>query len=157
MDGIAFQDLMVDNHCFGCGPTNADGLRIKSYWHAQGEAICTYQPQSHQMAGPRHILNGGIIATLIDCHSVCTAVAQAYRDEGREIGSAPGIWYATGTMTIKYLRPTPIAAPVVLLARIVEANAKKTVVHCMLTSNDEPCATGDVVAVRVPWSWREDE
>lgn len=155
MEQIAFQDLMAENHCFGCGPGNMDGLRIKSYWQGPGEAICTYLPAPHQMAGPRHILNGGIIATLIDCHSVCTAIAQAYLDEGRAIGSAPGLWYATGTMTVQYLRPTPIAGPVMLLARIVEATARKTVLHCTLSAAGERCATGEVVAVRVPWSWRE--
>ncbi len=50
----AFQDLMPNNHCFGCGPTNDGGLRIKSYWDGPNESLCSFVPQAHQNAGPRH-------------------------------------------------------------------------------------------------------
>ena len=92
MTKIAFQDLIEDNFCFGCGPINEQGLQIKSYWDGPGVSICTYLPEPFQTAGPRGILNGGIIATLIDCHCVCTAIAYAYEREGREVGSVPEIW-----------------------------------------------------------------
>lgn len=155
MEDAAFQDQIGDNFCFGCGPTNQYGLRIKSYWDGPNQSICTYQPKWYETAGPSQFLNGGIIATSIDCHCVCTAMAQAYQDEGRAIGSSPVIWYATGSLTVKYLRPTPIDAPVVLKAQIVEVRKKKTVMNCSLSSEEQECAIGEVVAVRVPWSWRE--
>jgi hypothetical protein len=41
------------------------------------------------IAAPEN-LNGGIIASLIDCHSLNLAIARAYRDEQRAIGSTPG-------------------------------------------------------------------
>jgi len=28
----AFQDLICDNHCYGCGPQYDRGLKIKSRW-----------------------------------------------------------------------------------------------------------------------------
>ena len=86
MSEIAIQDLLPENHCFGCGPLNPEGLQIKSFWSGESETICTYQPESKHAAGPTHILNGGVIATLIDCHCICTAVAEAYRREGRDVG-----------------------------------------------------------------------
>jgi acyl-coenzyme A thioesterase PaaI-like protein len=70
------------------------------------------------MAGPQHILNGGIIAVLVDCHCVCTAMASGYHAEGREVTSEPSLWYATASLQVTYLRPTPIAEPVVLRAHI---------------------------------------
>ena len=155
MERVAFQDQIRDNLCFGCGPTNEHGLRIKSYWDGPDESTCTYQPEFHQNAGAKQYLNGGIIATLIDCHCICTAIAHAYLEQAREIGSLPAIWYATGSLTVKYLRPTIIEVPVELRARIVEAGEKKTVLSCKLSSNGQECAVGEVVAIRVPLSWRE--
>jgi hypothetical protein len=62
MSPIAFQDLIPDNLCYGCGPHNQGGLRIKSYWEGD-ESICVYRPERHHSAGPPQFLNGGIIAT----------------------------------------------------------------------------------------------
>ena len=155
MAQLAFQDDMLDNHCFGCGADNKDGLQIKSTWSEAGsEAICNWQPESYHMAGPTHVLNGGIIATLIDCHSICSAIAAAYREEGRGIDAEPIIWYATGSLQLSYVRPTPIDKPVLLRARITEMKGKKTIVACSLYSDDEECARGELVAIRVPPEWR---
>src|SRR5262249_56130998 len=75
--GRAFQDQIPDNFCYGCGPGNPVGLRIRSIW-AGDEALCVFQPARYHAAGPRHILNGGIIATLIACHPVRTAISPPY-------------------------------------------------------------------------------
>jgi len=156
---IAFQDQIPNNGCFGCGPDNEQGLRIKSFWSgspdSSQESICRYHPEPHQAAGPSHVLNGGIIASLIDCHTVCTATAEAYRRAGREIGAGQEIWYVTGTLTVKYLRPTPIDRPVELRATIKEVGEKKTRLLCTLLSEGEPAARAEIIAIRVPDEWRE--
>ena len=150
----AFQDQFgIENRCYGCGPENPEGLQIKSYWDGD-EAVCIYQPRRAFLAGPRHVLNGGVIATLIDCHCVCTALAALYKAEGRPIGSDPIIWCVTASMQIDYLRPTPIAAPVTLRARVESIEGKRTVVACDLSSGGIETARGRVVAVRVSLSWR---
>jgi len=105
------------------------------------------------MAGPTHVLNGGIIATLIDCHSICTAIAAAYRDEGREIGSGGRIWYATGYLNVSYKRPTPIAEEVTLRAQITDITDRKTLVDCSIYAEDEECAQAELLAIRVPPKW----
>lgn len=150
----AFQDHMVEKHCWGCGILNERGLQIRSYWSGD-EAVCTWQPEGWHKAGPGHILNGGIIATIIDCHCICTAIAHAYRNEGRAMDSEPSIWYATASLQVRYLRPTPIDQPVVLRARITESKGKKTIVTCSLVSKEGECAHGEVVAVGVPPAWRQ--
>jgi acyl-coenzyme A thioesterase PaaI-like protein len=148
----AIQDRIPHNHCFGCGPLNARGLAIKSF--PQGdETVCTFQPAPHHMAGPTHVLNGGIIATVVDCHAVCTAIADAYRAAGREIGTAPLIWCVTAALKIDYLAPTPIDAPVELRARVREAKGRKRIVECVVTSGGTVRARGEVVAVEVPAGW----
>jgi acyl-coenzyme A thioesterase PaaI-like protein len=151
----AFQDLIPHNHCWGCGSLSPMELQIKSYWDGD-EAVCTWTPEPHFMAGPTHVLNGGIIATLMDCHSLCTAMAAAYRAEGRPMDSEPLIWCVTASMSIRYLRPTPIDAPVRLRARVNEVEGKKTRLTCTLGSGGTPCATAEVLAVRVPEAWRGD-
>jgi acyl-coenzyme A thioesterase PaaI-like protein len=152
----AFQDQIPENYCWGCGPLNPHGLHIKSRWSASGdEAICVWHPGQWHMAGPQHILNGGIIATIIDCHCICTAIADAYRREERSLSSAPLIWYVTGGLDVSYLRPSPIDRPVELRARLDEIKGKKTVVSCSLQSDGEECATARLVAIRVPPEWRE--
>src|SRR5689334_17131544 len=113
----AFQHLIPGNHCWGCGPHNEHGLHVESRWAGE-ETVCIWQPAPYHMAGPRHVLNGGIIATIIDCHSVRTAIANHYRLEGRALDSEPGIWCVTAALEVTYLRPTPIAGPVTLRARI---------------------------------------
>lgn len=153
MSGRAFQDQMPDNFCFGCGADNPDGLQIKSFWDGD-EALCRFQPQAHHAAGPRHLLNGGIIATIIDCHSVCTAMADAYRREGREVGTPPGLWYATVSLTVRYQRPTPLGEPVELRARILAVRDRRTRLECRLIAAGKICVESEVEAIRVPDSWR---
>lgn len=151
-----FQDRMHDNFCFGCGADNSDGLQLKSAWDPEDRevAVATFRPQPLHAAGPRHILNGGIIATLLDCHGICTAVADAYRREGRDIGSAPELWYATASMAVDFLRPAPIDGPVHLTGRVVAVDDRFTTVECRLESDGKARATASVRAVRVPDSWR---
>jgi acyl-coenzyme A thioesterase PaaI-like protein len=151
-----FQDAIPNNYCWGCGNLNQHGLHIKSHWTGE-EAVCTWQPDPSHMAGPKHILNGGIIATLIDCHAVCSAIADAYRREGRALGSAPELWYATANLNISYLKPTPIDRPLEVRARVNEARSKKTVLSCSLVSAAEVRARAEVVAVRVPEAWRNSD
>ena len=82
------QDQMIGNYCWGCGADNNAGLHLKSYW--DGEiAVAEWIPSDEYAAGPQHFLNGGIIATLLDCHGVCTAIASAYHREARTSGQTP--------------------------------------------------------------------
>ncbi len=153
MSHPAFQDQIPGNGCYGCGPHNDHGLRLKSHWEGE-ESVATFMPEPFHAAGPKHVLNGGIIATVIDCHAVCTAIAGAYRREGRAVGSAPEIWYATASLKVDYLKPVPMDQPLTLRATVVEAGPKKTRISCSLSSGGQECARGDVLAIRVPDGWR---
>lgn len=152
MEARAFQDDLHWNYCWGCGSLNEHGLHLKSHW-AGADSVCTFRPGRHHAAGPRHVLNGGIIATVIDCHSVCTAVAAAYRADGRPIGSEPIIWYVTGTLHVVYRRPAGIDREITVRARIKETTERKMVVASTVFSGDEEVATGEVVAIRVDPTW----
>jgi len=100
-----------------------------------------------------HFVNGGIIATLIDCHSICTAWAAAFVDEGRLIGSEPLSFVATGSLEVAYKRPTPMDAVLELEALISERLERGDVVTCNLSAAGKVCAVGVVTAVPVPAAW----
>lgn len=147
---IAFQDQGAVRHCHGCGADNEKGLQLKSYWDGD-EAVASWRAQAHHCGGTRENLNGGIIASLIDCHSLNLAIAQAYRAEQRPIGSRPRIGYVTANMNISYLKPTPIDQPIELRARVAKTDGRKTWVNCTLSAGGAVRATGEVLGVRVEW------
>jgi acyl-coenzyme A thioesterase PaaI-like protein len=147
--GIALQDAWPDATCYGCGPANVHGLRIKSYWSDDGlEVVCRFAPRPEYNAGFPNVMYGGLVASLIDCHSIWTAIASTYREEGREHGSLPAISYVTGSLTVRYLRPTDLDKPARLRAHVTELHPKKALVTCSFLSGDVETAEGSVVAVR---------
>lgn len=115
--------------------------------------MARFVPQAHHCAAPPHFVNGGIIATLIDCHCICTATAAAYQRQRRPLGSSPHIYLATARLAISYARPAPIAGPLQLSARITAATDTQVTVACTLEVQGKFCATGEVLAVVVPPSW----
>jgi acyl-coenzyme A thioesterase PaaI-like protein len=148
MSERSFQDQGSVSHCHGCGADNQRGLQIKSFWDGD-DAVATWKAQAHHCGGNKDIVNGGIIATLIDCHSLNLAIAHAYRAERRTIGSAPLIGYVTGNLNVSYLKPTPINEALELRARIAKVEGRKAWVSCTLSAGGEVRATGEVLGIRV--------
>jgi acyl-coenzyme A thioesterase PaaI-like protein len=148
MSDKAFQDQGSVLHCHGCGADNEKGLQIKSHWDGD-EAVCTWQPRPHYCGGSKSILNGGIIAALIDCHSLNLAIAQAYKIEGRPIGSQPRIHYVTGTLKISYIGPAPIDKTLHLRAKVIRVEGRKAWISCTLRADGRVCANGEVLGIRV--------
>ncbi|MEM9850034.1 MAG: hotdog domain-containing protein [Bacteroidota bacterium] len=147
MESKYFQDHLVGNVCFGCGRENEAGLQISSFWEGE-EAVC-YWESEEKYQGWKGIMNGGILATLIDCHTMNTAMAAAYAAEDRALDSQPVYRYATGTITVKYLRPTPNDQPVELRATVTEIKGRKVRLNCIVKSKDIVTAEAQVIAIRV--------
>jgi acyl-coenzyme A thioesterase PaaI-like protein len=146
----AFQDYYADqtSHCYGCGRLNEHGLQIKSYWDGD-ETVCRFEPRPYHTAIPGYVY-GGLIASLIDCHSTGTAAAAAYRAEGRSMDSQPPLRFVTASLKVDYVRPTPIGVPLEVRATVKEIKGRKVVVAATLSANGEVCARGEVVAVQMP-------
>ena len=149
----AFQDFYQDevSHCYGCGRLNEHGHQIKSYWDGE-EAICVYQPQPYHQASPGFVY-GGLIASIIDCHSTGTAAAAAYRAAGREMGTQPYFRYVTASLHVDYLRPTPIDGPLLVRAKVKEISGRKVVVSSSVVVDDVETARGEVTVVQMPDEW----
>jgi len=148
----AIQDAIPHNHCWGCGTLNPQGLQIKSYLEGD-ESVCRFDPPAQFMAGPTNVLYGGTIASIFDCHCICTAIADFYRAAGRPLGAEPQLWAVTASLKVDYLAPTPLGRPVELRARVVERKGRKRVVAATLRSGDRECARAEAVAIEVPPDW----
>ncbi len=146
----AFQDYYPDHvsHCYGCGRLNEKGLQIKSYWDGE-EAVCIFNPQPYHIAVPGFIY-GGLIASIIDCHSTGTAAAAAYRAEGRSMDTEPAHRYVTASLKVDYLLPTPAGISLEVRASVIEFTGKKAVISTRIIASGKVCARGEVIAVRMP-------
>jgi acyl-coenzyme A thioesterase PaaI-like protein len=152
----AFQDYYPDffSYCYGCGRLNEHGLHIKSYWDGD-ETIATYTPPSYYTAVPGYVY-GGLIASLIDCHSTGTAAAAAYKAQGRAMDTLPPLRFLTASLHVDYIRPTPLGVPLEVRGRIKEVKGRKVIVSTTLSAEGIVCAKGEVVAVQVPESMVEE-
>jgi acyl-coenzyme A thioesterase PaaI-like protein len=130
--------------CFGCGPSNAQGLRIRSF--AEGDrVVAEWTAQKHHEAFSG-ALNGGIIGSLLDCHSNWTAAWHLMQKSGAD--SPPCT--VTAEYAIKLLRPTPTAGPIVLSAQVRESREDRATIEATLSAGGKVCATcvGTFVAVK---------
>ena len=131
--------------CFGCGPANEKGLRIRSF-HSGGDITCDWRPEDHHEAFPG-MLNGGIIGALLDCHCNWTAAYGLMKRQGLDTTPCT----VTAEYTIKLLRPAPSKQPVRLQSRVAEfIKQNRAWVEGELLIGGEVCATcrGLFVAVR---------
>lgn len=148
----AFQDYYPDDlsHCYGCGRLNEQGLQIKSYWDGE-ESVCIYTPRPYHTAIPGYVY-GGLIASLIDCHSTGTAAAAKCRAQNREMDTQPALRFATASLRVDYLMPTPLGVPLEVRGRVKFIKGRKVVVESQLIAGGKVCAEGEVVAVQMPES-----
>jgi acyl-coenzyme A thioesterase PaaI-like protein len=133
-----------NNACWGCGPANADGLRIRSF-PSNDEVVAEWKPQKKYEAFPG-VLNGGVIGTLLDCHCNWTA---AYHLMKRAKQVRPPCT-VTAEYSIKLLRPTPSSASVFLSAKVADLADDRATVEGTLSAGGKVCAScrGIFVAVK---------
>jgi len=129
--------------CFGCGPANEKGLRIRSFPSSDG-LTATFTPELYHQAFPG-MVNGGIIGTLLDCHSNWAATYALMQQRSL----AEPLCTVTAEYLVKLRRPTPLG-PLVLTARPVATDGDKVTVDAELTAGGKVCATcrGVFVAVK---------
>lgn len=136
MGEIAVQDKYAPNGiCFGCGSSNSKGLQIKSHWKGD-DLVLKFTPSEEHQAFPG-IINGGILGTLLDCHSNwCAATAFHNKYPNEEFPST-----VTGNFHVTLTRPTPYGIELVVKANIVEIAGKKIVVDAKILVDDKITVT----------------
>jgi acyl-coenzyme A thioesterase PaaI-like protein len=133
-----------NNRCFGCGPANEKGLRIRSFEEG-GELVGEWHAEPHHQAFDG-ILNGGICGALLDCHSNWAAAMNLMRSRGE---STPPCT-VTADFHVMLMRPTPMDAVIKMRAHVVESTEDRAVVQASLEANGKVTATcrGTFVAVK---------
>jgi uncharacterized protein (TIGR00369 family) len=101
----------AQNHCFGCGQANPDGLRLEFLRAEDGTVVC-FTTVPARFEGPTSYVHGGIIATLLD-----EAMSKSVR--------VLGVTAMTRHMEIDYLRPVHSGAPIRLEGRLVRSEGRK--------------------------------
>jgi acyl-coenzyme A thioesterase PaaI-like protein len=138
------ETLSPTGRCYGCGPANEQGLRIRSF--EEGDAlVCDWTPQPHHLAF-EGVVNGGIIGSLLDCHSNWTAAVHFLKKRG--VTEVPPTVTSDFHVTLK--RPTPMGVPLHLRAQVVESTEDRATVEATLEANGKVTATcrGTFVAVK---------
>jgi acyl-coenzyme A thioesterase PaaI-like protein len=131
------------NACFGCGPSNEKGLKLKSFPN-NDEVIATWHPEPYHEAFPG-VLNGGIIGALLDCHSNWTAAYFLMKQSNAD--RPPCAVTAYFNVTLK--RPTPSDKPLELKAKVKELQADRAIILAELYCEGKCCATCEGLFVAV--------
>lgn len=129
--------------CFGCGPANENGLRIRSFRSEEGLEM-EFSPKQEHQAFPG-MINGGIIGTLLDCHGNWTA-AIALMDQAGDVEPPCTV---TASYSIKLRRPTPYGATLRVSSQVEEIGGGRALVKMALSAGGEVCATGEGLFVAV--------
>ncbi len=146
MEPASLQETYApENMCFGCGPKNDKGLRIRSFAESDSACVCRWKAQPHHLAFPG-VLNGGICGALLDCHSNWTAAWHLMK----KTGAATVPCTVTAEFAVKLKRPTPLDADLVIRAHVVESEADRATIEATIEANGKVTATcrGIFVAVK---------
>jgi acyl-coenzyme A thioesterase PaaI-like protein len=137
-DGVWIQgEAFTGGMCFGCGPDNAQGLRLRSESAGSG-VMAEWTPSEHHSGGGGFIC-GGIIGSLLDCHSGAAVWWWVKQNHGRWPGSQlvddpdGGPVYLTAGYEAKLLRPTPLR-PLTLHAEVADHQEPEVTVRGHLES-----------------------
>lgn len=148
----SFQDQCPENvsHCCGCGSLNTQGHQIKTIWDGD-ETVNRFQPEQFHTSVPG-LAYGGLIASLIDCHSTGTAAAAMDRQEGCARDTLPPFRLVTGSLHVDFLKPTPLVE-LEIRGTVKEINGGKVVVSTTVAVNGLATAREEVVALQMPESF----
>lgn len=146
----AIQDSYSEHdgaHCYGCGRLNEAGHQIKTY--AVGDVTVTeFTPEPHHTAIPG-VAYGGLIASIIDCHSTGSAAIFAMQQRGIAIGQAEALRFVTAHLEVDYLLPTPLKE-FHLDGRLIQVKGRKVVVETDLSVDGTVTAKGSAVLIEMP-------
>ena len=146
-------ELSIQEHlyphltCFGCGHANAKGLKLRSY-PGDGFVTAEFEPWPEHDNG-FGFLNGGIIATVLDCHS---GAAVFHRAELLGLEPLPGapLLFVTAGLDLRYLRPVPLGQTLELWAAVASADDDQVTVEAELVWDGKPRAAATTLWKR----WR---
>jgi acyl-coenzyme A thioesterase PaaI-like protein len=132
-------------HCYGCGVDNPHGLQLRSRLEGE-EAVARFRPADRFTGGVPGSAYGGLVASLLDCHGAATAsvFAARLRQEDRP-DDRPLPRFVTGTLTVRYERPTPLGTDLLIRGRLERLDGRKASVRLELSAGGVVCASGSMI------------
>jgi acyl-coenzyme A thioesterase PaaI-like protein len=131
--------------CFGCGHANPRGFHLRSY--PEGDlTVAEFNPRPEHDNG-FGFLNGGIIATVLDCHGAA-AVIQAAAKQGWKTPTGAPVPFITASFDVKFHRPTPLGHTIRLTATPESVDPSKITVRSELIVHHKLRATMTATWVR---------
>jgi acyl-coenzyme A thioesterase PaaI-like protein len=99
--GHHVRQSLIGNDCFGCGPDNEAGLRLKFVLNPESERFLCHFRLDKRFTGPPSHSHGGIIATILD-------------EAMGKVSKLRQIVALTSSMTVEYLKPVPLNKPLIV-------------------------------------------
>lgn len=133
-----------EGRCFGCGPISNGGLHLRSYVDPTGEIVVARwqpEPQHGNATSPDSpgTTNGGIIGTLLDCHTAAAVIHESWKRDGRwPYLEDPG--WVTASYSVRFRRPVPLEAVIDLRAWVEEMGGRSARARGELLVDGEVCA-----------------
>ena len=150
--GPAIQDFYPDHlaHCYGCGRLNEHGYGLRTRWEGD-EAVTRFTPGPFVTSFPGFVY-GGLLASILDCHGTAVAASGLYRAEGREIDldTPPVHRCVTGTLTVRFERPTPLGPELEVRGVIDVVSGRKVHVLSRVVVNGAVTVRAEMVAFDLP-------
>jgi len=134
--------------CYGCGRHNEQGHHIQTFWDGTF-GIARFTPKNYHMGYPGFVY-GGLIASIIDCHAMGTAIAAKYEALGIEPSDDTEVTAVTGNLNVSYRKPTPMGVELVFKAQIKALHERKAIVTCSVYADDLETVQSETIAVYVP-------
>ena len=132
------ESLYPELTCFGCGHANPQGFHLQSY-RVGDQTVAEFTPGAEHDNG-FGFLNGGIIATVLDCHGAAVVMWEAAQRDWRAATGAP-VPFITAGFDVRFLRPTPLGPAVRLVAARTSIDEQEIVVTSSLEVDDTTRAT----------------
>lgn len=95
----------LDPHCFCCGESNAQGLKLRFRYPRPGEAVTSFVIPAH-FTGWKDVVHGGLLAMVLD-------ETMAHACVGK------GLHGFTGEISVRFRRPVRVGAVVEATGRIL--------------------------------------
>ncbi len=153
-DDRPFQDFYPEHlaHCYGCGRLNEHGYRLATRWDGE-ESVTRFTPAPYHTAIPG-VVYGGLLASIVDCHSTGTAAAALYRAEGRALDSEPPHRCVTGQLLVRYRQPTPLGPPVEVRGVVAAIDGRRVTVVSRVLVGGIVTVEAEVIAFEMPEDFR---
>lgn len=149
MEIKGIQDMYPENYnvCYGCGSKNEHGYQLKTVWDGD-ETVTRFKPDKIHTSIPGYVY-GGLLASLIDCHGTGSAALARLKEDGKVLGEGTAERFVTGTLTVKFLKPTPIDDELEIRGIIKEIKGRKITIEARLIAKGEVCVTGEIIAIQL--------